>query len=290
MSPEVILEQPFDISSDIWSLGILAYHLLEGKTPFEYKTNKETEMKIINFNDNLEFPELKSRIISPLMKDLISKMIIRDPAKRLNVLDFLNHSLFKKFRMKDKHTVVEYSKLDNYLRKMMSFKFDCKLQQICTAMIVHNLPSDNEIKTIEKVFNSMDVDFDGYLSKEELQLGLKKFFKEKNITNPDRLIDTIYNNLDYNKSGTISYEEFICACIDKKTILENHYLKYTFSCLDYNGIGYITHRQVERLLSGDGQFPISKKLSKDLISEADINKRDGISFEDFKSMMYKLIQ
>jgi serine/threonine protein kinase len=34
MSPEVVFEQGHDMKVDSWSLGILLYEMLHGKTPF----------------------------------------------------------------------------------------------------------------------------------------------------------------------------------------------------------------------------------------------------------------
>jgi fused-like protein len=34
MSPELVKEQPYDATSDLWSLGVILYELFHGQPPF----------------------------------------------------------------------------------------------------------------------------------------------------------------------------------------------------------------------------------------------------------------
>jgi serine/threonine protein kinase len=48
MAPEIVSNQEYDESCDVWSSGVIMYLLLNGRPPFHEKTREETINAIIN--------------------------------------------------------------------------------------------------------------------------------------------------------------------------------------------------------------------------------------------------
>ena len=88
ISPEV-LEHKYNLigpSVDIWAFGVMLYLFFVGKTPFKGKNDDETLDNIINLKysfDIEEKHEKKSINIPKEAKDLIQKILIKDPTKRI---------------------------------------------------------------------------------------------------------------------------------------------------------------------------------------------------------------
>ena len=77
MAPEVILNQPTDSKSDIWSLGIILYTLIAFKLPFEAKYYTEAKApEMLEKEIPFEAPTFQS--CSPLCIDLLKGMLKRD--------------------------------------------------------------------------------------------------------------------------------------------------------------------------------------------------------------------
>ena len=87
LAPEMVHRTPYDSAVDNWSVGILAYELLVGKPPFEHETKKRTYQKIVSAK--VEFPHHIP--ISPEAKDLINRLLAKDPSKRLSLSMILKH-------------------------------------------------------------------------------------------------------------------------------------------------------------------------------------------------------
>ena len=90
MSPEM-LKKRYSYEIDNWAIGVMIYKLIIGEFPFKAKDIKslyETIKKL-----DYSFPETIK--ISKEAKDLISKILVTDPSKRLSLEQILNHDFFK---------------------------------------------------------------------------------------------------------------------------------------------------------------------------------------------------
>ena len=90
LSPEMANKKGYSYEVDIWSLGIILYTLLIGKTPFEDKDD-QLIIKKIKLN-SYSFPN--NVIISENAKNLISKILILDPKKRPSIDQIIIHDFF----------------------------------------------------------------------------------------------------------------------------------------------------------------------------------------------------
>ncbi|KAL0589785.1 hypothetical protein ABG067_002010 [Albugo candida] len=86
LPPEMIENKPHDENVDVWTLGVLMYEFLVGAPPFEAIGNTETYKRIASVD--LQFP---SHVSSPA-RDLLQKILQRDPQLRISLPNLLEHS------------------------------------------------------------------------------------------------------------------------------------------------------------------------------------------------------
>ena len=91
VAPEV-LRGNYDFACDVWSLGVILYIMLCGYPPFEGDNNKEIFKRVLQ--QKLEFDPEDWTQISDEAKDLITKMLVKDPTKRISIMEAYNHPWF----------------------------------------------------------------------------------------------------------------------------------------------------------------------------------------------------
>ena len=95
MAPEIFTGQGYSFPIDIWALGIMMYEFLCGKLPFGDDIEDPAEFYNAMIKENLTFPQF---IHDEAFKDLVSKLLIKDPNKRLcQYSKIRNHPFFKDF-------------------------------------------------------------------------------------------------------------------------------------------------------------------------------------------------
>ena len=98
MAPEVFTGKGYSFQVDLWSLGVMMYEFLCGKLPFgDGDDDAEDPMEFYNamIKQDLTFPPF---VTDDDFKDLISKLLIKDPNKRLCQYSVIKtHEYFKDF-------------------------------------------------------------------------------------------------------------------------------------------------------------------------------------------------
>ncbi|KAA6392787.1 MAG: putative Serine/threonine-protein kinase TIO, partial [Streblomastix strix] len=89
MPPELVMEQPYDKSADLWSMGIVLYELFVGVPPF-YTNNFVSLIRLI-VSDPVKYPANMSNTFKDFLKGLLQKK----PEKRLTWPALLNHDFVK---------------------------------------------------------------------------------------------------------------------------------------------------------------------------------------------------
>jgi calcium-dependent protein kinase len=91
VAPEM-LEGSYGFECDIWSLGVILYVMLSGQFPFHASTPAEVFEKIKKNDVKFLFKEWDE--VSNEAKDLIKKLLTKNPKKRYTALQAMDHSWF----------------------------------------------------------------------------------------------------------------------------------------------------------------------------------------------------
>lgn len=85
LSPEIIDNKPYNMQTDIWSLGVILYELCALTTPFDANNLNYLALKIVRGSYNP-----LSNNVSKEIKNLVGLLLSTDPNKRPNINDILS--------------------------------------------------------------------------------------------------------------------------------------------------------------------------------------------------------
>ena len=265
ISPEV-LKGKYDEKCDIWSAGVILYIIICGYPCFNGDDDDEI-FAAIN-KGKIAFPSPEWDNISNDVKELIKKMCT-SPEKRLTAEQVLNETWVKD-NAPNGGKISLPIKPDGF----KNYANSNKLRKAVLTYIASRL-SEQDIKKIKEVFQSIDVDNDGKLSLEEMKKAIAlndiKFdFNEE-----------VFKSIDTDNSGNIEYTEFISASIEKNVYLNEEKLKDAFKLFDADNSGKISRAEIEKVLHMDKH---SKEIDS-IMDKHDKNKDGEIDFEEFLGMM-----
>ncbi|KAL8179763.1 UNVERIFIED_CONTAM: Myosin light chain kinase 2, skeletal/cardiac muscle [Gekko kuhli] len=89
LSPEVVSYEQVSYTTDMWSMGVIAYMLLSGLSPFLGDNDTETLNNVLA--SNWYFDEEAFEGISEEARDFVSHLIIKEKSKRMNAAQSLQH-------------------------------------------------------------------------------------------------------------------------------------------------------------------------------------------------------
>ena len=94
--PEILKGEECNEKCDLWSIGVIIYVLSFKKNPYKYNNKRE----ILNDIKNNGQKQLEKTNDSEL-NDLMSKLMIEDPSKRISWKEYFNHPFFMKYEKND---------------------------------------------------------------------------------------------------------------------------------------------------------------------------------------------
>ncbi|CAL5385501.1 unnamed protein product [Camellia sinensis] len=307
VAPEV-LHKFYGPEIDVWSAGIILYILLSGVPPFWAETDAGIFKQILK--GKLDFKSDPWPQISDSAKDLIQKMLCRDPRTRITahevLLFFMTSDLvtppghpwivddrlapdkpldsavlsrlkqFSAMNKLKKMALHVYEMIGNW--NLMLIVLNMRLlsdpsvpsMSVIKSVIAQKL-SEEEIGGLKQLFKMIDTDNSGTITFEELKAGLKRVGSEL----MESEIMSLMNAADINNSGTIDYGEFLAATLHLNKMETEENLLIAFSFFDKDGSGYIT---IDELQQACRDFGLGDVQLDEMIEEID---QDNVSHSDY---------
>ena len=230
-SPEMVRGEEYNgADNDIWATGIILFAMLCGYLPFENEdnaTNNDLLFKKI-LEGKIEYP----KHLSNIAVDLLKKILVNDPVKRIKINEIKQHKFYLKgkriFEKKQESLIFSELKLYNNIQNenyTIENKKDIYKDKFFKILFNKNNHEENNKNTIN-IFKKKYSD-----AKQQMLTTFKNNNnnKPKIIINNNHYLATESNNLKLNTNGLISQNANIIKSLnDKKN------LKHTFNASNKN--------------------------------------------------------
>ena len=259
--------------SDLWSAGAILYKLLFQKPAFEEDSIKESIASILKADFKYPFQIFGG--VSKKAKDLINKLLVLDPTKRLTAKEALNHPWLT--------SNIQQGSVDTELfKRLAAFDPDNTLKQAMLNYLDPILIDPQELKELERAFMTFDKDGNGILTRDELREGFKHTLGNKK--NFENSLDLIIEQLDINGDGKIEYSEFLAGAKEQMKV-SKYRLQEAFKLFDLDQSGKITQHELAKVL---GKDLVDDERWRQLLEECDANGDQQIDVDEFVALLSKI--
>ena len=279
IAPEVLKEN-YNEKCDVWSCGVILYILLCGYPPFNGNSNLDIFHHIKNSQ-----PVFMGDEWSDITKEgieLIKQMLTRNVHKRPSAEKCLNHKWFQLLdeNEKEQNSSKNYKQIQmNTINKMAEFVKENRLKQAVLQFISTQFDIKAEENELRELFKDIDKTNQGQISKDVFCKQLMLLYGE---IDGKEICDKIFEQLDLDQSGLISYDEFLSAMIDGKKVITEEKLQKAFKIFDRDNNGRLSVNEIINVFGG------KEDSWKKVIEDIDLNKDGEVDFNEFKLMMRNL--
>ncbi|OMJ68906.1 hypothetical protein SteCoe_33507 [Stentor coeruleus] len=268
IAPEILMGNYTKVV-DCWSIGVIMYMLLSGTPPFKGKDNNEILMNV--YSGSFTFRPKAFKVISNVAKDLIVRLLTKDPAYRITAQQAFMHPWIQELNPAPYRYLSE-----TVLLNISSFIKANPIKQITLSYIASKLAGTN-IEHLRGMFIRVDSNGDGVVSKDEFTKVIQQSSSLKKLD-----IEVACRFLDTNRKGAIDYNEFIAGTLLRESLKKEQWVKQAFDYFDKDKCGFITVQDLKNSLSeGECTTGISKEDIEKIIKLSDENNDGKLDFKEF---------
>ena len=144
--------------------------------------------------------------------------------------------------------------------------------------------SSEESNKLREIFLNMDEDKNGYISFEDFRKYVINEYDIDDLIENEEELKKGFEGVDIDHNNQIDYTEFLAANLDEKIFLKNEKLKEAFRIFDINDNGVIKRDDIIRVLKLE-KLENKNELADKIIEENDYDKDGKINFLDFVKIM-----
>jgi len=262
MAPEVLKHARYSTASDMWSAGVVLFLLI-----------------LREFPDRLCIPEQTQRIESLDARDLLRRLLERDPWSRMSAEEAAKHAWTCGRSTHDNHSA-QKENMQKAVTSFLDFYRCDKLQKAALTAVASQL-CGQQLQDMRRHFQELDSDGNGVVTKEEM-VALFEASAPPSISEPGKWVHEVFDQLDSDGSGELEFTEFQAAVMQAYVGISEETMQAAFHALDVDSSGTISREELGRVMCASNEELTS------YIAKADLNGDGELDFDEFKAIFASL--
>jgi len=264
--------------SDMWAIGVITYVLLTGRPPFWGNNNREILNRIIK--SDVRWPS--SITLSTSCRQFVKQLLQKDGRRRLSARMALQHPwLTTEAQRHDDHLGAEF------MRNLKKFQTACKLKRLIISSIVRDM-NDEDKQLIAQAFHAMDLNGDGFVTKDEVVKYLLRT-GDLNVAAADQRAQELIVIMDQDGDGRIDLKEWLEGKTAEQLTKSSSVIEREFTKIASSGsLGgdeevkkTITIDEIKKSFAG----LVNDEDMNAVIDEIDENNDGELDFDEFQNAM-----
>jgi len=252
---------------DIWSAGVILYILLKGRFPFA------------NLQDAVSGRMEDDTVggASPEAHSLVHGLLTVDPRKRITAEEALAHPWMNACPVHVLNTAMAgICKFHAAMTIRRFVRNTIAEYMVTTNAAVFGDEAQEEFKRLHEGFKKIDTGKTGTILLQEFVDSIQKMGYRLDQDQTKAML----NLLDTDHSGTVSFHNFVAACMSRAVVMNHNNLHRVFAKLDSNKDGLLNKAEFSEA------FPhLSTAKLNALIAAMDTNNDGVIDYEEFRESL-----
>jgi Ca2+-binding EF-hand superfamily protein len=288
-APEII-KGTYDERCDVWSVGVIAYLLLSGETPFGGLDGENLVLVKENIlRAKVLFDEKQHvvwSVVSAEAKQFVKKLLHPTPSLRPTAHQAQKEDWIQVYAKKDVNVGERLN--PTIVGALMKFKECTDMQKLLSEVLSFTLLPE-QIVELRAEFEKIDVDGSGEISLSAMKAVLVENAESGSLGSlTETEIEDIFDAMRIRKNEpTIRWHEFLAAGLSQARV-DDRNLQLAFDRLDTDRKGYISFVDMQTLLGGticSQGFSLETLWKQSLKECQQEHHNDRIDYEDFKHLM-----